>query len=239
VTGLAVQAEGLGKRFQRTVPRHHTLIGRVRHQLLGDALPPSVWALKDLDLCVRRGECLGISGPNGAGKTTLLKLIAGILHPTEGSVRVFGSTNAFFQIGAGIQGELSVRDNIEISGILMGLSRGEVRGRMGAILGFSELAELADVRMAELSTGQAARVAFSTAIHSELDILLVDEVLAVGDAAFQEKCFAAFELLRAEGKTLLVASHDMGVLDRICTRGLGLRAGRSLTAAPAGEASGG
>jgi ABC-type polysaccharide/polyol phosphate transport system ATPase subunit len=185
-----------------------------------------VWALRDVSFEVGRGECLGITGPNGSGKSTLLAVIAGILEPTSGSVRVEGRVNTFFNLRAGLQAELSVRDNIEVCGILMGLRRWEVLRRLEAILDFAEMADLAEVRMAELSTGQAARITFSTAIHSDLDILLVDEVLAVGDQAFQEKCRQAFARLRREGKTLIVVSHDEALLRSLASRMLRLRGGR-------------
>lgn len=222
----AIRVEGLGKRFVHTLPRHHTLIGRLRLKLGGGDPPPSVWALRDVSFSVERGECLGLSGPNGAGKSTLLKIIAGIIAPTEGKVRVGGRVNTFFQIGAGIQRELSVRDNIEIAGVLMGLRRREILARAEEILRFAELPSLAEVRMADLSTGQTARVVFSTAIHADLDILLVDELLTVGDEEFQNKCLRAFEDLRSAGKTLIVASHDSELLDRVCSRRLRLREGR-------------
>lgn len=220
-----VSAHGLGKRFLHRLPRYASVVGRLR--LLGEGgrgeLP--VWALKDVSFTVSRGECLGIAGPNGSGKTTLLRLIAGILEPTEGTLRVDGKTNTLFNLNAGLQSELSVRDNVEICGILMGLRRREALLRVPAVLEFAELAGLADVRMGELSTGQAARVAFAAAVHSDLDVLLVDEALSVGDPAFQDKCVLAFERLRREGKTMLVISHDERLLSRLATRVLRLRDG--------------
>lgn len=222
MTQRAILAQGLGKRFEHTMPRRRTLLGR----LLGGAPPASIWALKDVSFEVSKGECFGIEGSNGAGKSTLLAIIAGILEPTCGRIEVNGRGNAFFHLSAGLQGELSVRDNIEICAILMGLRRRQALDRVEAILDFSGLGPYAEVRLAELSTGQAARVAFSTAMHADLDILLVDEALAVGDAAFQEKCRGAFESLRAQGKTLVVVSHDAALLKSVCSRTLKLEGGR-------------
>lgn len=231
MSAVAVRLEGVGKHFFYTLPGAATLWGRLRS---GFRAAPSVWALRGLTLEVSRGECFGVTGPNGAGKTTLLKLIAGVLRPTEGRVEVFGRTNAFFQVGAGVRPELSVRDNVEVCGVLMGLRRREALRRMEAVLAFAELEPYADVRVADLSSGMAARVAFSTALHADLDILLVDEALAVGDQAFKEKCRAAFSRLRAEGKTFLVASHDADFLRRNCQRRLRLAPGgrAALEAAP-------
>jgi ABC-type polysaccharide/polyol phosphate transport system ATPase subunit len=202
------------------------MVGRLRCALGGGRPDMPVWALRDISFKVGRGECLGVTGPNGAGKSTLLALIAGIFEPTSGSVRVAGRVNTFFNLRAGLQAELSVRDNVEICGILMGLRRREILGRLDAVLDFAELAELAEVRMAELSTGQAARVAFAAAVHSDLDVLLVDEVLSVGDTAFQEKCRRTFARLRREGKTLIVVSHDEPLLRGMASRLLRLREGR-------------
>lgn len=221
----AVRLDKVSKRFEHILPRYNTLLGRLRR--LGGVGASDTWALREISLEVARGECLGISGPNGAGKTTLLALVAGILEPTSGTVDVDGRTNAFLSLHEGLQPELSVRDNIEICGILMGLRRREVLKRMDAILDFAELADRAEFRMAELSAGQTARVAFATAMNSDIDIFLVDEALAVGDAAFQAKCQSAFERLRREGKTALLASHEESLLERFCTRRLRLAGGRS------------
>lgn len=222
----AVRARGLGKHFRHTLPRFDTLLGRLRRRLLPPGVEGSTWALRELSFEVARGECFGVCGPNGAGKSTLLALIAGILVPTEGLLEIDGRTNAFLSLHAALHPELSVLDNIEICGILMGLRRREVLRRTEAILDFAELAGRAEVRMAELSAGQTARVSFSTAVHADLDILLVDETLSVGDEAFRAKCERMFDKLCREGKTVLTASHDMGLLERIAPRRLRLDGGR-------------
>ncbi|MBI5882638.1 MAG: ABC transporter ATP-binding protein [Elusimicrobia bacterium] len=225
----AVLVERLSKLFNHVLPRRNTVLGRLRG-LNGGV---ETWALRDVSFEVEPGECFGITGPNGAGKSTLLSLIAGILMPTGGRVEVGGRTNAFLGLAHGLQPELSVLDNVEICGILMGMRRREALRRRDAILDFAGLSDRAELRLAELSTGQAARVAFSTALHADLDIMLVDETLSVGDAAFQAKCERAIDGLRRQGKTLLVASHDLELLRRICRRSLRLDQGRGeLSIAP-------
>lgn len=221
-----VAVDNLGKLFHHRLPRYRSLVGRLRCALSGDKSVIEAWALKNISFSVGRGECLGITGPNGSGKSTLLGIIAGILEPTEGAVAVQGRANTFFNIDAGMQKELSVLDNIEICGILMGLRRREILKRVPEILAFSEMGALAEVRMGELSSGQAARVIFSTVIHSDLDLLLVDEALSVGDRAFQEKCRRAFIELRRQGKTLIVVSHDEDMLRGLDCRIMRLKDGR-------------
>jgi ABC-type polysaccharide/polyol phosphate transport system ATPase subunit len=226
VSTFAIRVEGLGKCFRQTVPRQLTLAGRLRRRWKDEASASELWALRDVSFSLAPGELLGVSGPNGAGKSTLLRLLAGILRPTEGRVQTRGRVNTFFQIGAGIERELSLRDNIEISGTLMGLRRKAIRQCMDEILDFAGLVEKADVRMAELSSGQVARAAFATAVHADLDVMLVDELLAVGDAAFQAKCLQTFARMRADGRSLIVTSHDQELLARMASSRLHLSVGR-------------
>ncbi|MDX6769538.1 MAG: ATP-binding cassette domain-containing protein [Elusimicrobiota bacterium] len=228
----AVRAVGLGKLFRRTSPRHDTIIGRLRHPV-GPA--DSTWALREVSFEVGRGECFGVCGPAGSGKTTLLRLVAGILEPTEGLLEVDGRTNALLSLRAALHPELSVLENVEICGVLMGLRLTQIRRRAEAILDFAELTGRAGLRMSELPAGQAARVSFATAVHADLDILLIDEALAVGDAAFTAKCESALTRLRREGTTILAASHDPSLLARVASRHLRLDGGRGVAtgAAPA------
>ncbi len=227
-----VRAENLGKRFTRSYPRQETLIGRLKG--LGRASPEkSVWALRGADFQLRRGENLGVAGPNGSGKSTLLRLVAAIMSPTEGRVRVEGKTAAVLAAGAGLQGELCLGDNLELSGILHGLSRRETLLRRDKILDFAGLRPLAGVRTAELSAGQAARAAFSAALHCDFDLLLLDEALAVGDAEFAARCENALLGLSAVGKSLIAVSHDAAALGRLCGSILQLRQGRVAEAAHA------
>lgn len=227
MSATAVKVRGLGKLYTHRLPRYRTVVGRLRRVLEGGRSSLPVWALRDVSFDVERGECLGVTGPNGAGKSTLLGLLAGILEPTSGTVEVSGRTSTFFSPHAGQQAELSVRDNIEIAGILMGLRRRELKRREDAILDFAGLTDVAEVRLGELSSGQVARAAFSTMIHSDIDLLLVDEALSAGDRAFQDKCRSAFARLRSEGKTLIVASHDEALLRSLAARPMRLRDGRA------------
>ncbi len=227
-----VRAENLGKRFARTFPRGETLIGRLKG--LGRAsAEKSVWALRGAAFELRRGENLGVQGPNGSGKSTLLRLVAGIMAPTEGRVVVEGRTAAVLAAGAGLQGELSLGDNLELSGILHGLTRRETLRRRDQILDFAGLRPLAGVRTAELSSGQAARASFSAALHCDFDLLLLDEALAVGDAEFSGRCETALRALSSEGKALIAVSHDAQALGRLCGSILELRDGRPAEAAGA------
>lgn len=221
----AVVVKSLGKLFYHRLPRYRSMVGRLRCAFSGEKAVLEAWALKDVSFTVNRGECLGITGPNGSGKSTLLAIIAKILEPTHGVVEVNGRASTFFNLYAAMQKELSVLDNIEICGVLMGLRRREILKRVPEILEFAEMADLAEVRMGELSSGQAARVIFSTTIHSDLDLLLVDEALSVGDRAFQDKCRKAFIELRRQGKTLIVVSHDEEMLRGLDCRIMRLNAG--------------
>jgi ABC-type polysaccharide/polyol phosphate transport system ATPase subunit len=168
---------------------------------------------------------LGIIGPNGSGKSTLLKLIAGIYKPDTGAIRVNGKLSPFIELGVGFNPELNARDNIEVNGTLLGLSRRELESRFEDILAFAELERFVDQKLKNFSSGMLTRLAFSTAIQVPFDILLLDEVLAVGDQSFQEKCYDTFREMRRAGKTIVFVSHDLGSVARWCDRVLLLRAG--------------
>jgi ABC-type polysaccharide/polyol phosphate transport system ATPase subunit len=175
-------------------------------------------ALKDLSLAVQPGEFFGIIGRNGSGKSTLLKIIAGIYRPDSGHVRINGILSPFIELGVGFNLELSARDNIEINGTLLGLSRREITNRLGEILAFAELERFVDQQLKNFSSGMLMRLAYSIAVQVPFEILLVDEVLAVGDASFQQKCFATFHQMRAEGKTIVFVSHDLHAVRTFCDR---------------------
>lgn len=222
---VVLECENLGKRYWRTYPKSETLIGRLRGLGLGGE-PKSLWALREVSFALKQGEALGIAGPNGAGKSTLLRLAAGIMDPTEGRLSRGGPAAAVLAAGAGFQGELSLEDNLDLAGVLHGLTPAEARRRRGAVLEFAGLSAAAGVRLAELSAGQQARAAFSAALHSEFKLLILDEALAVGDAEFSRRSEEALAALKARGKALLVASHDDEALGRLCGRILELREGR-------------
>ena len=175
-------------------------------------------ALKDITFEVRKGEFFGIVGRNGSGKSTLLKLLAGIYTPTKGAVSVNGTLTPFIELGVGFNPELTGRENVFLNGALLGFSRREMQTMYQSIVDFAELERFMDQKLKNYSSGMQVRLAFSIAIRARSDILLIDEVLAVGDAAFQQKCYDIFEKLKAEKKTIVFVSHDMSVVRRFCDR---------------------
>jgi ABC-type polysaccharide/polyol phosphate transport system ATPase subunit len=182
-------------------------------------------ALQDVTFTVDEGEFFGIIGPNGSGKSTLLKVLAGIYRQDAGTVRVNGLLSPFIELGVGFNPELTARDNIRINGALLGLTRRQVRERFDEIVGFAELERFVDQKLKNFSSGMQVRLAYSIAIQIDFDILLLDEVLAVGDQAFQEKCFGTFDRFRAEGKTIIYVSHALETVADFCDRALLLRSG--------------
>jgi lipopolysaccharide transport system ATP-binding protein len=178
------------------------------------------WALRNVSFDVNAGESLGILGPNGSGKSTLLKLITGILEPTEGEIVVNGRLSALLELGSGFHPDLTGRENILLNGSLYGLSRREMQRQMQSIIDFAELGEFIDMPVKHYSSGMYVRLGFAVAIHTSPDLLLVDEVLAVGDATFQHKCMDAIQEFRRQGGTLLLVSHDLGAIESICDRAI-------------------
>jgi ABC-type polysaccharide/polyol phosphate transport system ATPase subunit len=172
-----------------------------------------------------QGEFFGIIGPNGSGKSTLLKILAGIYRQDSGTVAVHGLLSPFIELGVGFNPELNARDNIMINGTLLGLTREQLNERFDSILEFAELERFADQKLKNYSSGMQLRLAFSIAIQVPFDILMLDEVLAVGDDAFQKKCFAVFDELRATDKTIVFVSHDLATMKRYCDRALFLQGG--------------
>ncbi len=176
------------------------------------------WALRDVTLRVDRGEIFGVVGPNGSGKSTLLQIVTGILQPTSGRVHTDGRIAALLELGAGFNPEFTGRENVFLNGEIMGLSRREVEAAFPKIAGFAEIGEFMDRPVKEYSTGMYVRLAFSTAIHVEPEILIVDEALSVGDAVFASRCVQKFEELRQRNITVLFVSHDLGLVKRLCHR---------------------
>jgi ABC-type polysaccharide/polyol phosphate transport system ATPase subunit len=176
------------------------------------------WALRDVDLTVRRGECLGLIGSNGSGKSTLLRIIAGIYAPTRGRVTVRGRVTPMIELGVGFHADLTGRENVYLNTSLYGLSRRDTDGIYDAVVDFSELAEFMDLPVKNYSSGMYVRLGFSVAAHLEPDVLLVDEVLAVGDERFQQKCLARMEAVRRRGTTVVLVSHDMNTIEHMCDR---------------------
>ncbi len=184
------------------------------------------WALRDVSLELPRGQMVGIIGSNGSGKSTLLKLIGGILKPTTGSIGVAGRVSALIELGAGFHPEFTGRENVFVNGILLGLSRSEIRERFDDIVAFAGLDAFIDNPVKTYSSGMYMRLGFAIAVTVDPDILLIDEVLAVGDEAFQHKCVGKIQEFKARGKTILLVSHDLGGVERLCDRAVWLDGGR-------------
>jgi ABC-type polysaccharide/polyol phosphate transport system ATPase subunit len=230
----AIEAIGLKKTFlipheQRTTFKEYFL-----HPLRRSSYEENR-ALVDVTFAVDQGEFFGIVGPNGSGKSTLLKILAGIYQPDAGTVRIRGRLSPFIELGVGFNLERSARENVRINGTLLGLTRSELRGRFDEILAFAELERFVDQKLKNFSSGMLVRLAYSIAIQVPFDILLLDEVLAVGDRSFQEKCYATFERFRSEGKTIVLVSHDLDTVARFCDRALLLEDGHVQTLGPAAE----
>src|SRR6266540_2938478 len=182
-------------------------------------------ALKDVTFSVESGEFFGVIGPNGSGKSTLLRILAGIYVPDSGTVRVQGLLSPFIELGVGFNLELNARDNIRINATLAGLSRRELERRFDEILAFSELERFVDQKLKNYSSGMLMRLAYSIAIQIPFDVILLDEVLAVGDESFQRKCFATFERFKREGRTVVLVTHQLELLRSFCNRVLLLEHG--------------
>lgn len=237
MSSIAVEACGLGKIFSIAIKEErNTFLNQLRRSLTGQGARGRFWALQDLSFKIARGEVFGVIGPNGAGKSTLLLILAGILAPSEGQVNVHGRPSPFFQLSAGLQPLLTVRENFSLCAALLGMPRREYLRRREEILAFSGLEKYWEARYGELSTGLAARIALSAALHSNLDVILIDEMFSVGDLAFQGKCLEAFARLRAKGKTFVLVSHDLGLIEAVCGRVLYLREGRPAFLGPAAQA---
>ena len=189
-------------------------------------------ALRGVDFDVERGEFFGVIGPNGSGKSTLLRILAGIYVPDSGRVTVHGLLSPFIELGVGFNPELTGRDNVRINCTLAGLTKREVEERFGEIVAFAELERFVDQKLKNYSSGMLVRLAYAIAIQIPFDILLLDEVLAVGDQSFQEKCFATFDRFKEDGKTIVFVSHALELVDRFCDRVLLLQGGVVQTIGP-------
>jgi ABC-2 type transport system ATP-binding protein len=219
----AIALEGVGKRYD---------VLQDQAMLLRAILPfrrperREHWALRDIDVRIEPGETVGVVGHNGAGKTTLLRLLAGVTRPTEGHVGVHGRVAPLIGVGVGFHPEMSGRENVYVNGMLLGLSRAEVDARFDAIVEFSELADFIDTPVKFYSSGMFMRLGFAVAVHTDPGVLLVDEVLAVGDVAFQLKCFERMRSLQAAGTTILLVTHSMHAIRLLCPRAILLHHGR-------------
>jgi ABC-type polysaccharide/polyol phosphate transport system ATPase subunit len=221
----AVVIDGLSKTFRLPRERVHTLKERALHPFRRPEYD-ELRALRDVSFAVEQGEFFGIVGRNGSGKSTLLKCTAGIYRADAGQIFVNGRMSTFIELGVGFNPDLAAYDNVMINATMLGLSNKDARQRFDRILEFAELEEFVDLKLKNYSSGMMVRLAFSVMIQVDADILLIDEVLAVGDAAFQQKCFDEFARIRREGTTVLLVTHDMGAVERFCDRGVLLERGR-------------
>lgn len=246
----AIRVEGLGKRY--TI-RHQTAAGYtalrdvvtegardIGRRLLRRPLPPSpsreqIWALRHLDFDVPAGERLGVIGRNGAGKSTLLKILSRITEPTEGRVLVRGRVGSLLEVGTGFHPELTGRENIYLNGTILGMSRSEVRRKFDEIVDFAEVERFLDTPVKRYSSGMYVRLAFAVAAHLEPEILIVDEVLAVGDAAFQRKCLGKMSDVAESGRTVILVSHNMAAIQQLSTRAMWLHDGALRALGPTEE----
>jgi ABC-type polysaccharide/polyol phosphate transport system ATPase subunit len=223
----AVVVERVSKRFSIPQERVHTLKERVLHPVRRTG-HDDLQALRDVSFAVQPGEFFGIVGRNGSGKSTLLKCMAGIYRVDEGQIYVNGRVATFIELGVGFNPDLVARDNIMLNAVMLGLQPSEAKDRVDRVIEFAELQQFTDLKLKNYSSGMHVRLAFSVMIQVDADILLIDEVLAVGDAAFQQKCFDEFHRLREEKKTILFVTHDMPAVRRFCHRAMLLERGEML-----------
>ena len=215
----------MSKAFELPHQQYHTLKERALHPFRSRTFDV-LQAVDDVSVEVAQGEFFGIVGRNGSGKSTLLKCLAGIYKVDEGQLHVRGRLSPFIELGVGFNPDLTARDNVTINAIMLGLSRQQARERFDEIIAFAELEEFLDLHLKNYSSGMMVRLAFSIVIQVDAEILLIDEVLAVGDATFQQKCFDEFHRLKAEGHTILFVTHDMGAVQRFCDRAMLLDKGK-------------
>ncbi len=249
MTDVAVHADGLGKRYrigegERYRALRDTLASAVQApgRILASWATPGarrarpqqrfIWALKDASFEIKQGEAIGIIGRNGAGKSTLLKLLSRITEPTEGSAELHGRVGSLLEVGTGFHPELTGGENIYLNGAILGMRRSEIQRRFDEMVAFAEVEEFIDTPVKHYSSGMYMRLAFSVAAHLEPEILLVDEVLAVGDATFQKKCLGKMSDVARQGRTVLFVSHNMAAIRQLCQTGLLLHRGRVVRHGP-------
>jgi ABC-type polysaccharide/polyol phosphate transport system ATPase subunit len=220
----AVVVEGLSKRFEIPHHQYSTFKERALHPFQGRT-SETLHAIDDVSFSVGQGEFFGVVGRNGSGKSTLLKALAGIYEADKGHALVRGRLSPFIELGVGFNPDLTARDNVIINAIMLGLTRKQARERFDDIIAFAELENFLALKLKNYSSGMQVRLAFSVAIQVDADVLLVDEVLAVGDAAFQQKCFDQFHRLKDSGRTIIFVTHDMSAVERFCDRALLLERG--------------
>lgn len=223
-THPAILIENVSKRF--VLSYSFTLKDALISFIKRKPLTATFAALDDISVTIHEGESVALLGLNGSGKSTLLKLISGVLRPDTGKLLTRGRVAGLIEVGAGFHPDLSGRENVYLNAAILGMSKSEIDARYDEIVEFSGIEEFIDTEVRHYSSGMFLRLAFSVAIHAELDILLVDEILAVGDEPFQAKCIAKIKQLASEGKTLVVVSHDLDMIAEVCERGIVVKKGR-------------
>mgnify|MGYP001604443026 CR=1 FL=1 len=216
-------------------PLYHQITGGIKRFLIN--LPAAVkqikeskfWAVNGLSFAVRKGEAFGIMGPNGAGKSTVMAMIAGVIKPSKGRLTVCGKVAPLLELGAGFHFDLTGRENAVLNGILLGLTKAEILAKLDQILAFAELGEFIDQPIRTYSSGMMARLGFSVAIHTDPEILLIDEILAVGDENFQQKCLIKMNQFKESGVTIILISHDRTTMERFCDRIIEIKDGKLVT----------
>jgi lipopolysaccharide transport system ATP-binding protein len=242
MSDIVIRAQGIGKRYRRGLTDPPETLRDVLTRVISSPLEAMrrptqeyFWALSDIGLEVRHGEVLGLIGRNGAGKTTLLKILSRITRPTTGRAEIHGRVRSLLEVGTGFHGELSGRENTYLSGSILGMSKSEIDRKFDEIVAFAEVDKFIDTPVKHYSSGMYVRLAFAVAAHLEPEILLVDEVLAVGDASFQKKCLGKMGDVANQGRTIVFVSHNMTALRRMCTRALWLEGGRALDSGDPGR----
>jgi ABC-type polysaccharide/polyol phosphate transport system ATPase subunit len=220
-----IEVQGVSKRFYLPQREGKGHLWEFVPTLLQRRKAPEFWVLKDVSFSVEPGETVAIMGPNGSGKSTLLKIVAGVFHPTQGRVQVRGKVCPLIELGAGFHRDLAGRDNVFLSGVVLGMTKRQVHQAFDAIVEFAELRDFMEVPLKRLSSGMQMRLAFSVAVHAQPEILIVDEVLAVGDASFQRKCFDWLIHFQRQGGTILFVSHDPTLVYKLSDRVLHLYGG--------------
>ena len=245
MSDIAIRVDGLSKRYRIGVKERQDSFGNLLVNLVagparnlrrlrrlssfegdGDESEDIIWALRDVSFEVKRGEVVGIIGPNGAGKTTLLKILSRITEPTSGQAEIRGRVSSLLEVGTGFHPELTGRDNVYLNGSLLGMSRAEISRKFDELVDFSGVEKFIDTPVKRYSSGMRVRLAFSVAAHLEPEVLLIDEVLAVGDAAFQVKCLGKMEEVSGQGRTVLFVSHNMGSIGKLCPTSIVIDEGR-------------
>jgi lipopolysaccharide transport system ATP-binding protein len=247
MSNTAIQIEGLSKKFRiGTHEKYRTLRDSMSHALLtpfrraasvvrgqaADIANEEIWALRDVSLEIKQGEVIGVIGRNGAGKSTLLKILSRITEPTLGRVRIKGRIGSLLEVGTGFHPELTGRENIYLNGAILGMHRTEIDKKFDEIVAFAELEKFLDTAVKHYSSGMYMRLAFAVAAHLETEILLIDEVLAVGDAAFQRKCLGKMGDVARHGRTVLFVSHNMGAIMQLCPQSFALQKGQLVSRGP-------